>query len=67
MPDPISRLQFARDEIDRVFGEGYAAAHSDVVSAVMLSASMDFAAQLIASALVEDEPEVVPVRRALLR
>jgi hypothetical protein len=22
MPDPIARLQFARDEIDRVFGAG---------------------------------------------
>jgi hypothetical protein len=27
MSDPISRLQFSRDGIDRVFGDGYAAAH----------------------------------------
>jgi hypothetical protein len=33
--DPLSRLQFARNEIDRVFGAGYAAAHSDVVAAVI--------------------------------
>jgi hypothetical protein len=57
MSDPISRLEFARDEIDRVFGPGYAAAHPDVVSAVMISASLDWAATTIAAALVvEDEP-----------
>jgi hypothetical protein len=68
MPDdPISRLQFARDEVDRVFGPGYAAAHPEVVSAVMISASLDFAAGLIAAALVEDEQPLVPVRRGLLR
>jgi hypothetical protein len=38
MPDPISRLSFAAGEIDRVFGEGYAVAHPEVVAAVMLSA-----------------------------
>jgi hypothetical protein len=31
MPDPISRLQLAQEEIDRVFGAGYAAAHPDVL------------------------------------
>jgi hypothetical protein len=57
MSDPISRLEFARDEIDRVFGPGYAAEHPDVVSAVMISASLDWAATTIAAALVvEDEP-----------
>ena len=45
------RLQFARDEIDRVFGEGYATAHPDVVAAVMLSASLDWAAQHLAEAV----------------
>jgi hypothetical protein len=39
--DPISRLQLAHDEIDRVFGQGYAAANPDVVASVILSASMD--------------------------
>lgn len=65
MPDPISRLAFARDEIDRVFGDGYAASHPDVVSAVMLSASMDYMAlrishgleQIAAALAVETEPE----------
>ena len=64
MTDPVSRLQFARDEIDRVFGDGYAAAHPEVVSAVMTSAALDFATAQITSALreiaaallVEDEP-----------
>jgi hypothetical protein len=31
MTDPISRLQFGRQEIDRVFGDGYAAGRPDVV------------------------------------
>jgi hypothetical protein len=35
MPDPISRLEFARQEVDRSFGPNYAAEHSDVVTAVM--------------------------------
>ena len=47
MSDPISRFEFARQEVDRVFGQGYAAAHPDVVSAVMISASMDWAAMTI--------------------
>jgi hypothetical protein len=62
--DPISRLQFARDEIDRVFGTGYAAAHPEVVTAVMLTAASDYAAlaiagalQRIATALLEPDPE----------
>jgi hypothetical protein len=64
--DPISRLQLARDEIDRVFGEKYAAAHPEVVTAVMTSAALDFAALTLARAigevaaalLVEDDPAV---------
>jgi hypothetical protein len=50
VPDPISRLEFAREEVDRVFGAGYAVAHPDVVAAVMISASMDWAAMTIAAA-----------------
>ena len=49
--DPVSRLQFARDEIDRVLGPGYAAAHPEVVIAVMQSAASDYAALAIARAL----------------
>jgi hypothetical protein len=39
MSDPISRLEVVRREIDRVFGHGYAAAHPDVVTAVVQSAA----------------------------
>ena len=39
MPDPVSRLQVAQAEIDRVLGDGYARANPQVVSAVMISAS----------------------------
>jgi hypothetical protein len=73
-PDPISRLQFARSEIDRVFGEGYAAAHPEVIAAVMISAAIDYHAQLVAgavagvaAALADEEQPLVPVRRGLLR
>jgi 2-hydroxychromene-2-carboxylate isomerase len=62
--DPISRLQLARDEIDRVFGDGYAAANPDVLATVVQAASSDYAAQTIARGLTtvaaalvaEDEP-----------
>jgi hypothetical protein len=38
MPDPISRLQLVRDEVDKAFGAGFAASHPDVVCAVMQTA-----------------------------
>jgi hypothetical protein len=72
--DPVSRLQFARDETDRVLGPGYAAAHPDVVIAVMQSAASDYAALAIARALQDvalalaepaDEPPIVPARELL--
>jgi hypothetical protein len=72
--DPISRLQFARDEVDRVFGGGYAAQHPEVLVAVMQSAASDYMAialaqslQQIAVALTEpaDEPPIVPARELL--
>ena len=46
-----SRLELARDEVDRVFGEGYAAAHPQMVLAVMNTAATDWAARLIGGAL----------------
>lgn len=67
MPDPISRLQFARNEVDRVFGAGYAAAHPEVVASVMTSAAIDYAAQVIAAALVAEselDPEATMTRPA---
>jgi hypothetical protein len=35
MDDPISRLEVVTREIDRVFGGGHAAAHPELVIAVM--------------------------------
>jgi hypothetical protein len=34
-----SRLELARDEVDRVFGEGSAAAHPELVVAIVHAAS----------------------------
>jgi hypothetical protein len=31
MSDPINRLEVVRSEIDRVFGDGHAAAHPELV------------------------------------
>ena len=73
MSDPISRLQLARQEIDRTFGDGYAAANPELVAAVMQSAASDYAAQLIGSAiehvaealLVEEEASIMQPRELL--
>jgi hypothetical protein len=64
MSDPISRLEVCRSEIDRVFGDGYGAAHPELVIAVMQSAASDWAAATLGIAiervaealLVEEEP-----------
>ena len=62
MSDPISRLQLARQEIDRVFGPGYAVEHPELVAVVMQSASSDLRRSSLlvpsstsAAALVEEE------------
>jgi hypothetical protein len=77
--DPISRLQFAQCEIDRVFGRNFAKENPELVSAVMMAASMDFAALAIARAigdaatvLAEESDEeasqvLMPLRRGLVR
>jgi hypothetical protein len=41
MADPISSLQLVQREIDRTFGDGYAANHPDLVAATMQSAASD--------------------------
>jgi hypothetical protein len=64
MSDPISRLEFAQSEVDRVFGTGYASAHPDVVSAVMISASLDWAAERVSAAIVEASFEPEPQQLA---
>ena len=74
MPDPVSRLEFAREEIDRVFGSGHAREHPEVVVAVMQTAASDWAAarlavaiERVAAALVEpvEEPPIMPARELL--
>ena len=42
--DSRSRLELARDEVDRVFGDGHAAAHPELVVAIVHAASSDWAA-----------------------
>jgi hypothetical protein len=75
MDDPISRLEVVTREIDRVFGGGHAAAHPELVIAVM-NASSDCAAARLALAiervaealLVEGEEaqqHIVPARELL--
>jgi hypothetical protein len=49
----------ARDEVDRVFGEGYAAAHPQMVLAVMNTAATDWAARLLGGALEDIAAAVV--------
>jgi hypothetical protein len=46
-----SRLELARDEVDRVFGAGHAAAHPELVVAIVHAASSDWAARVICAAL----------------
>jgi type IV pilus biogenesis protein CpaD/CtpE len=75
MSDPISRLDVVQREVDRVFGDGYAAAHPDVVTAVVQSAASDWAATRLAVAiervaealLVEPEEaqRILPARELL--
>jgi hypothetical protein len=45
----------ARQEIDNTFGSNYAREHPEVVSAVVIAASLDWAAMTIAAALVTEE------------
>jgi hypothetical protein len=75
MSDPISRLEVCRREIDRVFGDGHAAANPQLVAAIMQSAAIDQAAmriaaalEFIARALLVEEAEtqhIVPARELL--
>jgi hypothetical protein len=72
MADEVTRLQHARDEIDKTFGVGHAAENSDLVIAVTNAASSDYAAQLIARslrdiaiALLKDEPVITPTGELL--
>jgi hypothetical protein len=58
--DPISRLAFAKQEIDKHFGAGYADRHPETVNTIMICATLDWCAQLIAAALVEPDDGRLP-------
>ena len=51
MPEPLSRLQLARDEINKTFGPDFAEQHPELVIAVMNAASSDWAAARLAIAI----------------
>ena len=53
MPDPISRVELAQRELDRVFGENYALNHPEVLAATVQSAALDFAALTVARAIAD--------------
>jgi hypothetical protein len=73
MPDPVSRLQLARDEINRIFGVGFAEQHPEVLVVVMQSAASDWAATRLAVAiervaealLVEETQHILPAHELL--
>jgi hypothetical protein len=75
MSDPLSRVEVVQREIDRVFGDGYAAAHPDLVTAVVQSAASDWAATRLAIAiervaealLIEEEAQRILPAHELLR
>jgi hypothetical protein len=75
MPDPVSRLQMAHDEIDKTFGAGFAQQHPELVAAVLAAASSDWAALAVARALqniadallVEEETQRILPPHELLR
>jgi hypothetical protein len=49
------RMEVCQREVDRVFGDGHAAAHPELVVAIVHAASSDWAARVICAAL-EDTP-----------
>ena len=48
MPEPVSRLEMVRSEVDRLFGSGFAQGNPDLVASVMQSAASDWAAARLA-------------------
>jgi hypothetical protein len=74
MSSSISRLEVVTREIDRVFGDGYGAAHPEVVIAVMQSAASDWAAarlgvaiERVADALLVEEEAVAQNGSGIVR
>jgi hypothetical protein len=75
MPDPISRVELAKSELDRTFGPDYARENPQVLVAVLNAASSDWAASRLAVAiervaealLVEEEAQRIVSARELMR
>jgi hypothetical protein len=75
MPEPLSRLQMARDEINKTFGPDFAEQHPELVIAVMNAASSDWAAARLGAAIgrvaialaepQEEDQHIVPARELL--
>jgi hypothetical protein len=51
MPYPVSRLEMVRQEVDRPFGDGFAARIPELVAVVVQSAASDWAAARLATAI----------------
>lgn len=49
--NPLSRLEFCKSEIDRIYGRDFSHAHPELTAAVMLSAALDFHGLQLAKAL----------------
>jgi hypothetical protein len=73
MPEPVSRLEMVRSEVDRLFGSGFAQGNPDLVASVMQSAASDWAAARLASAIEQvavalvAEEQSAPHNGALVR
>jgi hypothetical protein len=63
-----NRLPSIIADIDSALGSGFAREHPELIAALLVSRSVDTAAQFVAAALVADsEQPLVPVRRGLMR
>ena len=68
MPDPLSRLQLAHDEINKTFGVGFAEQHPELVVVVVQSAASDWAAaRVVLGGSPNGELTASPSRASLSR
>src|SRR5207249_1012986 len=55
----VSRLELARQEVDSIFGVGYAASHPELVAAVLNAGMVDWATRVLGAGLVDIANAVV--------
>ena len=73
IPEPVSRLEMVRSEVDRLFGDGFAAPHPELGAATMATGASDWAAARLASAIEQvavalvAEEQSAPPNGALVR